>query len=291
MLIVTSVIAVGIVAGVLAFAFAFRWPSATTAPAVAPETLAQGIHRHRNLARFLRGRRDPSRLAGFALTAAAAGAALAGLGIGVLLAMARSNRGLARWDRHFAVVGADHATAFSTDVLRTVSWGGGTAGAIVLSLAAAALAYRRTPTRAVPLFLTLVVGGQFALSNLIKAIVHRARPDLRPLTGFSGTSFPSGHSTAAAATFLAIALLLGRHRSRTGRAVLAGIAVGLAVMVAATRVLLGVHWFTDVLAGLLLGWGWFAVCSILFGGRILRFGLPVAQAELVADLDPAVAAR
>jgi membrane-associated phospholipid phosphatase len=51
--------------------------------------------------------------------------------------------------------------------------------------------------------------------------------------------------------------------------------VGLAVAVAASRVLLGVHWLSDVIGGLALGWAWFALCAIAFGGRLLRFGAPV----------------
>jgi undecaprenyl-diphosphatase len=56
-------------------------------------------------------------------------------------------------------------------------------------------------------------------------------------------------------------------------------AVGLAVAVAASRVLLDLHWLSDVVGGLALGWGWFALCAVVFGGRLLR---PTAAADTAA---------
>jgi undecaprenyl-diphosphatase len=64
---------------------------------------------------------------------------------------------------------------------------------------------------------------------------------------------------------------------------LAGLAAGIAVAVAASRVLLDVHWLSDVIAGLALGWAWFAICGIAFGGRILRFGAAAETVAQVAD--------
>ena len=120
------------------------------------------------------------------------------------------------------------------------------------------------------------------VDNTVKLLVHRARPDIARLVGAAGSSFPSGHSAAAAATWAALALLYGRHRSRRVQAILAGIAAAIAIAVAASRVLLGVHWLTDVIAGVLLGWTCFSLCSIAFGGRIMRFGQPVATAQATA---------
>jgi len=245
--------------------------------------VADQVERHPRLARFLRRRRDSSTLTGLALTTAVGIGALAAAGVGLLLAMVRANNGFASFDRSIAHFAADHATRWSTDILRFLSNGGGTMGVITAGLIVAVVEYRRHPSVAVPAFLALVIGGQFALSNLIKLFVDRARPAIDQLTGFASTSFPSGHATAAAATFAACGFLLGRGRSRRTRALLAGGAATVAVIVAGTRVFLGVHWFTDVLAGLLVGWGWFALCSIAFGGQLLRFGAPVVAAEHVAE--------
>jgi len=56
--------------------------------------------------------------------------------------------------------------------------------------------------------------------------------------------------------------------------------------VASSRVLLGVHWLTDVIAGAIFGWTWFVLVTVLFGGRILRFGEP-AERVVEQKLTPA----
>jgi membrane-associated phospholipid phosphatase len=132
-------------------------------------------------------------------------------------------------------------------------------------------------------FLITATVGQTLMSNLVKELVDRVRPTANPIAHTLGPSFPSGHTTGAAACFAAFALVLGRGRSRNVQSLLAGAAVFIAVAVAASRVLLGVHWLTDVIGGLALGWGWFALCSIAFGGRLLRLGAPIEAATRVSE--------
>jgi undecaprenyl-diphosphatase len=142
----------------------------------------------------------------------------------------------------------------------------------------------RRPSRWLPVFLIAVVLGQTLMSTQVKNLLDRVRPTANPIAHTLGPSFPSGHTTGAAACFAAFALVLGRGRSRNTQAVLAGAAVFIALAVGASRVLLGVHWLTDVFGGLALGWAWFALCSIAFGGRLLRLGMPVEAAERVNEM-------
>jgi undecaprenyl-diphosphatase len=117
--------------------------------------------------------------------------------------------------------------------------------------------------------------GQLLLNNGIKLLVRRDRPSVLHLVGAHGFSFPSGHSCSAAACTSAVALVLGRSRSRNVRAALAGLAALATIGVATSRALLGVHWLSDVIAGVLLGWGWFILVAVVFGGWRQRIGDPV----------------
>jgi len=251
------------------------------APRVGGHAIAEEVEEHPRTATFLRSRLNPSAATGLALTVALAIVIGGAIAIGSLFIMVQHNAGLARYDLSAARWGGDHATSGSTHMLRQISQLGGTPVMIAVALVAAITQFARSRIVAVFWFMAVVVIGQVMITNLTKVIVDRPRPDIHRLTGFSGASFPSGHAATAAATFAAVALLLGRGRSQRTKALLAGATAAIAFAVATTRVLLGVHWMTDVIAGLAMGWGWFAICSIAFGGRLLAFGQPVKVAERV----------
>jgi len=286
MIVATVVIGIGATAGAAAGWLGWRARRGIdpTDPHVSRRTLWNWVRRHPATAERLHDHQPDARAATAGLLTASAavlavGAALAG----VVLLMIRTNSGLARADQPFAEWAAEHATQTSTDIVRFISDFGGTTFVVTGAIAVAAIETVRDRRPTVALYVAVTVGGQFALSNLIKLIVERARPDLAPLTGFAGTSFPSGHSTAAAATWACVAFLVARGRGRHARAGLIGGAVGLAVAVAATRVALGVHWTTDVIAGLIIGWSWWLLTTTAFGGRVMEFGEPVTIAEHIAD--------
>jgi membrane-associated phospholipid phosphatase len=280
MAVIAVVLVNAAVAGLVVGFLAWRMPDFDpAAPHATAPTVVKEVEAHPGLRRVLASRLDASAITGLALTVALAIVLGGVIAIGALLIMVQHNAGLARYDLAAARFGASHATVGSTRFLRDVSLLGGTPVMIVVALTAAVVEALRTRLRAVVGFMALVVGGQLILQNVTKLIVDRARPDIHRLTGFSGSSFPSGHATTAAATFAAVAFLVGRGRSRRTKVALAGAAAAVAVAVGTTRALLGVHWVTDVLAGLAMGWAWFAICSIAFGGRVLVFGRPVEVAE------------
>jgi undecaprenyl-diphosphatase len=108
--------------------------------------------------------------------------------------------------------------------------------------------------------LTGLVG--FAWQELLKWAIARPRPTVVPhLEAAIHNSFPSGHSMMSAVVYVTIALAVcGLTRSRAAKAVALSAAGGLTILVGLTRVILGVHYPTDVLGGWLAGLAWAMAC-------------------------------
>lgn len=119
--------------------------------------------------------------------------------------------------------------------------------------------------RSAAVFVMTAVGGGLVLSMLLKYGYSRPRPDLVPHGSHVYTSsFPSGHSMMSAATYLTLGVLLARSVSgRQLRLFLILVALLITAAVGASRVYLGVHWPTDVLAGWVLGACWAILCWVV----------------------------
>ena len=279
-------IVVALIAGGFTFVLARRYPA--TAAAEAPARAASGklaeeaAHRPW-LSNILRTRLDPSTATGLALTLALVVAILGGLVLGALAYLMRTNAALVNIDNSVGQWEFDHASPLSTHGLHAVTQLADTYTVIALIAIVSVVEYLRLPNRWIPVFLVTVVVGEIVLVNVIKQALDRVRPAFDPAAASLGPSFPSGHSATAAATYAAVALVLARRRAPVTRALIAAGAVAIAVAVATSRVMLGVHWLSDAIAGLAFGWAWFAVCAVAFGGRLLSFGAPVEAATKAVE--------
>jgi undecaprenyl-diphosphatase len=135
---------------------------------------------------------------------------------------------------------------------------------VTVVLAIALVLTHRWPTAAV---LAVARLGELVTAAAVKVAVHRPRPGLLPhLTTATGDSFPSGHTAGSAAVYGTIALVVtGSLGPRPRGWTIAGV-VGFVAAVAASRVLLGVHYPTDVLGGAALGIAWAALAVRLTPG-------------------------
>lgn len=108
----------------------------------------------------------------------------------------------------------------------------------------------------------VAVGGGQVLSSLLKLGIDRPRPDLvAHLAEVQTLSFPSGHAMLAAVTYLTLGSLLARSAdTRRTKAFFLSFAVLLALMIGMSRIYLGVHWPSDVLAGWCIGFAWALAC-------------------------------
>ncbi|WP_166382491.1 phosphatase PAP2 family protein [Catellatospora methionotrophica] len=155
---------------------------------------------------------------------------------------------------------ADHRTHWLTRSMQAVTWlGSGWVTVPVLVLAALLLPVWRDRRRTLALVLTVSMGSA-VLVTIGKLLTVRPRPVVgEVLTTATGYAFPSGHSAQAAAAYGVLALLISLRVPRAAKPLVWLAATALVLLIGFSRLYLGVHWLTDVLAGYALGACWLAV--------------------------------
>jgi undecaprenyl-diphosphatase len=121
-------------------------------------------------------------------------------------------------------------------------------------------------------YVAISIGSGVLVSNWLKHAFNRQRPVFDNAPDVFSASFPSGHATMSAVVFLTLAVLVMAHEPRRVlRALCIAVAIGVPLLVGASRLYLGVHFPTDVIAGWCLGAAW----AVLFA--LVRQGLVTAR--------------
>jgi len=229
-----------------------------------------------------RRRLDPESRFGLRATLALVALLLVAIPFGVLLVQVRREGVLLDVDRSVAT-GLhgwlrDHES-FAV-LLKVVTAIGTFAGLGTLVVVGAVVLLRSERRRLMVFLLTATVGG-WVLNNGVKLAVGRQRPTFDdPFTTARGLSFPSGHamsSTVVLGALLLVFLPAARASRRTPTVVAV---IGLVLLIGFTRLALGVHYLTDVVAGFVLGAAWLTACVAIFSlWRVERGRPPVTPLE------------
>jgi undecaprenyl-diphosphatase len=132
---------------------------------------------------------------------------------------------------------------------------------MMVLIAAAWLAWKARRRAALIIMVVPILAG--VTNSLLKEAFARARPDIVPhLDSIGNLAYPSGHASNAMAFFLLAALLLATKRPRLWRSA----AVALALLIGTSRIMLGVHWPSDVFGG----WLWGAACALIGWWTVTR---------------------
>ncbi len=206
------------------------------------------------------GRRlDPSSPRGFALTFTLAVGALSAWVFAGLTQDVLGHDEMARVDPRVMTWVLAHRAGWLTALMRT-TWLGSIAVLVPLAVGIGGLFLLRRRGLRPGVMLAVALAGAVTLSDVVKPAVDRQRPPASFWIGhYSGAAFPSGHATQAVVFYGMVALLLSRGQGAPRRAMAWAFGALIVLLVGATRIYLGAHWLSDVLAGYALGATWLAL--------------------------------
>jgi undecaprenyl-diphosphatase len=214
---------------------------------------------------------------------------LIGMGLALLalaLAAAIANgQVLLTWDEPIQRTVEANRTAALDDFFRTVSRLGSTIPVLVIGSALTLVTWRRCPAVAVAVLLAML--SRPLIEFTLKATVDRPRPDFERMVAGNGPSFPSGHPMASVALWGLLPVIVGLYTQR--RAIWwASVALSgtLIAGISASRIYLGVHWFSDVIGGLLVGAFFLIGVDTVFKRTHCRYPCQVGCGETVSSEEP-----
>jgi len=168
----------------------------------------------------------------------------------------------------------------------------GTGAVVFMIVAVAALFLWHTEHKHSARLLLAAVAGNIILNGVLKLVYHRPRPQVFDWqTVAVSSSFPSGHAMSATVCYGTVAYLVIRlQKHHWSRVLTGGAAVLLILLICATRLYLGVHYPSDVIAGILVGLAWAAFCMATLEASLAiarRRGAQVVVEELRAPTEAA----
>lgn len=239
----------------------------------------------------VRRRFDPAERYGLRLTLFAIALVLVAVPFGILLDQVVRSGPLLAVDK--GVADSIHAwvlrqPSWFVTVTKAVSWVGRPPFLTLVSGIAALYVLRH---RRVRLALFIVTTGTLGglVDTAVKVLVNRPRPEFESQIAHAiGKSFPSGHAMSSTVVYGALLLVFLPVVPRRGRAYAIGATVTLVLLIAASRLALGVHFLSDVVGGIVLGLAWLAASVAAF--RIWRTERGRRPSPVLKGLEPEAAA-
>jgi undecaprenyl-diphosphatase len=220
----------------------------------------------RGLPLALYRRLDPVQRYGVRLTLLVCAIALVAVPFSYLLFEVLAGGPLTRVDANLAnrLNDAVHERDGLVGVLEAISWLGRPPALWVATGVAVVYTWRRGVHRLTIFLLATTIGGA-VLSTTVKLLVDRPRPVVdHPIITAFGKSFPSGHALSSTVVYGAVLLTFLPLVPRRRRPFALAATVLLILAIGATRLLLGVHFLSDVLAGFILGTAWLVAATVAF---------------------------
>lgn len=191
---------------------------------------------------------------------------LVGGGSFVYIASSIGSESIERFDTSIIQFVQGLEAPWLTAVLKTFTWIGSAYVVIPVTVTAFLLLYFVYHHRQQAFLFVTVISGTVLSNELLKLYFKRERPEIYRIIDAGGFSFPSGHTMMAFSLYTIIAYILWRNvKSSRGRILLLLFTIFMIIMIAGSRIYLGVHYPSDIVGGLAASTLWVTIAITIYG--------------------------